>query len=188
MWNFYKILESYNEKTYNLKYLERLPDRFDYESLESKEDLTSIWESILEEYGELEKSSGISNDIKKRGRLINRWAMYLEEQALIKSLYIESDFEVLKKLESRGYRFDHIKSKEDYWKALEAASKRVHYHITFMEKIKLSLDKEHETPKNLYDTALALLSENNITFSEDITVKRYVILNSRINGSKRGTI
>jgi len=178
LWNFYKIIE----KDGNLKYLVRLKDRFDYDTLvlhdAADAHYSERWEKILEEYAKIENDSGVNAEKFTRSKLLVRWAKYIEEQAMIKELFFNTNVDYIKELRARRYfPARGFTSQEEYWNALNAASKKVHYHITFLESMRIQLDETKKLAKeftNPFDQICAWISSNGINVDENVTVKRYV--------------
>jgi len=187
LWNFFKIIEKAD-----LKYLVRVKDRFEYESMAlhnaSDKHYQQCWDKILEEFAELENSTGMNAEKFTRTKLLIRYSQYLQEQAMIKLLFFETHPDVIKELRKRGYKMANT-SQEAYWDSLTAASKRVHYHVTFIESMQIKLrgdkeDKKKEQHGSVFDQVMSWVASHDIYVDENITVSRYVeikkIINNRI--------
>lgn len=112
------------------------------------------------------------------------WSQYVEEQAMIRYLFIKTDMRYINLLKLRGYKIDGS-SKEKYWDSLNVAAKRVRYHLSFMESLQLKLKpKEREKHDNPFDQIMAWLVSNEMKVDDNLTVRRYIelkkIINSRI--------
>lgn len=171
LWNFFKVIEKAD-----YKYLLITDNREDYKKIKLLSDTgyAEVWGKIVDEYTQLEKSSVFNTKLETKSKLIYRWSLYVEEQAMIKHLLIKTSIPYIQELTIRGYDIQ-IDNNEVYWKSLELASKRVHHHITHMESLSLKLggesdDKDYSNP---YDKIIAWLMSNGIPIDEGITVKRY---------------
>jgi len=178
LWNFFKVVE-----TGDLKFLLRVNDRFDYEKIGAVKDkrLADIWESIEEDFSRMNNIAvKVSNDVDKR-KLLMHLSQYIEEQAMIRYLFIKTDMKYINELKLRGYKLDGS-SKEKYWESLNVAAKRVRYHLSFMESLQLKLKpKDRENHENPFDQIMAWLASNDMKVDDNITVKRYIELKKIIN-------
>lgn len=168
-------------ETNDLKYLVRLIDRFEYEvmSLSNQIDYATIWDSIIDEYAELEDSSQIHKQNFTKAKFYFEWSQYTEERAMIQYLMIKTEPEYIKILRQRGYRID-TSSTIEYWKSLSQAAARVHFHTTSLELLTKEINRDVSVDdakdKNSFDIVMAWIASNDIKVDESITVKRYVAI------------
>lgn len=153
--------------------------------------LSGLWEKIEEDFSRMNNISvKVSSDVD-RTKLLLHWSQYVEEQAMIRHLFVKTDMRYINLLRLRGYKLDGT-SREKYWESLNVAAKRVRYHLSFMESLQLKLrPKEKEKYENPFDQIMAWIASNDIKVDDNITVRRYIeikkIINSRIQAlSKNG--
>lgn len=221
LWNFFKVLD-----TGNLKYLV-ITDRLFYDNVPDDPDtgwvVTSsgklsnarrlAWQNIMEQFSKLE-SVGQNYHLDLRNKLAFRWSLYLEEQAMIRCLMMETNASYINLLRQRGYNIprmrdlfgddfetlpiDIIKKRVEefqpqYWKAILEAEKRVHYHVSQMEMLKVQIKNEVKEsdvrPKDTFFKIITWFNMNDIMVDTHITVSHYVelkkALNKKIEDSKR---
>lgn len=178
LWNFFQVVEHGD-----FKFL-FVCTRADYSGLtvhpSNEQQLADVWDGIVDEYGQLNKSTAINTYNTVKQKQLYRWAIYIEEQAMIKTLLLTTHVPYVRELIKRGYKLD-TRTQEGYWNSLIAASKRVHHHISTLESLALRLeDKNKEPYTNPYDHIMAWLMTHGIAIDENLTVKRYVELRNVI--------
>lgn len=190
LWNFFKLN---NGEQQNLKYLIVLTDRLLYENVVIKEveELEKLWEKIFEEYNSLEKNYGALNFIHDKSKILYYYAIYLQEQAVFKSLLYKTNVGYIRFLRGRGYTLANT-SQQDYWQSLKDGLNKVEQHITYIEILKNKIkDVGEDTKKenNPFDATMAWIASNGIDVKEDITVSRYIkikeIILQRIKSKQR---
>lgn len=162
-------------------------DRFDYDEYEIKTDLGIQWEQILQEYGNLERSSEIDKKTSENGKLLIRKAQYLNEIAMINSISLNprNATEFVNALKMRGYKFkNHYTDILDYYEDVKKAGNRVHHHVPFIQMMEAEINKGNEENKNSdnpFDKLMAWVMSHNINVDENISVKRYSEVKKIIN-------
>lgn len=175
LWNFFKLN---NGEQQNLKYLLVLPDRLDYDKavMEEPEVLEKLWGVIFEEYNKLEKNFGALNFINDKSKILYFYSLYLQEQAILKSLLYRTNVGYIRLLRMRGYNIANT-SHEAYWQSLKDGLNKVEEHITYIQILKHKIkDIKQESSKesNPFDATMAWIASNGIEAKEDITVTRYI--------------
>jgi hypothetical protein len=192
LWNFFKLN---NGKTQNLKYLLVLNNRLDYDGVELNEveavEANKVWIKIFAEYNGLEKNYASANFLSDKTRIIYFYNLYINEQAMIRSLLYKTNVEYIRKLRETGYDLSN-KSQDDYGKSLFTALNRVENHITYIKILKNKIkDVEGESKKegNPYDEIMAWILSNEIKVDDNLTVTRYIkvkeIILNRIKAKQR---
>jgi len=86
LWNFFKVNSG---AVQDVKYLV-VADRLEYSTLVISENelktLADIWDKVFEEYNTLEKNFGVTNFINDQSKILYFFSLYLQEQAVFKSL------------------------------------------------------------------------------------------------------
>ena len=191
LWNFFKI----NGGKQELKYLIVLTDRLEYSELEVSteelHELQELWLKVFEEYNTLEKNSGVSNFVSERSKIIYYSAIYLQEQAMIRSLLYRTNVSYIRILRQRGYKLSNL-SQIDYWNSLTVALKRVENHLSYIETLKAkitSVEGESKKDGNPFDSIMAWIASNDIYVEDSLTVARYIkikeIIQQRIKAKKQ---
>lgn len=177
LWNFFKIN---NGEQQNLKYLKVLQDRMEYETVEVTDQesvvLEELWAKIFEEYNGLEKNFGAVNFLSDKSKILYYYTVYLQEQAILKSLLYRTNVKYLKLLRSRGYKFN-TSSQESYWRSLKDGLSKVENHISYIQILKNKIKDVGDDSKkegNPFDSIMAWIASNGIDVREDITVSRYI--------------
>jgi hypothetical protein len=189
LWNFFKM-HSGNE----LKYLIVLGDRLDYEMLkptkEQLDELAPLWDKIFEEYNMLEKNFAVTNFVSERSKILYYYAIYLQEQAVIRSLLYKTNAGYIRFLRSRGYRMANT-SQTAYWQSLKDAMTAVEGHLSYIEIIKekmKAVDGDGKKEGNPYDAIMAWIASNDIRVDDNLTVTRYIkikeIIHQRIKAKQ----
>jgi len=122
----------------DVKYLV-VVDRLDYSNLvidaKQTEELTDLWDKIFAEYNSLEKNFGVTNFINDQSKILYFFALYLQEQAIFKSLLYRTNAGYIRFLRQRGYTLSN-KSNVDYWQSLYDGLKQVENHMTQIEMLR----------------------------------------------------
>lgn len=178
-----------------LKYLTVMPDRLGYHAIELRKEevpqLEELWSKIYEEYNSKEKNMGAQHFINDRSKILYFYAVYTQEQAMLKSLLYRTNPMHIRVLRSKGYELSAT-SQAAYWQSLRNALNKVKSHLTHIEILK-SRHKEFSTDTkkegNPYDAIMAWIAANNIYVEENITVTRYLeikhIIEQRIKAKQR---
>ena len=159
----------------------------EYDDLVIEEDLSEVWEKIVEEFKTIRHDSKIHEAETNKRKLIKESAKRIGEEAMIESLKIEQDTEFLAVMISRGYNFKEYyeKGDPDYWSHIEEAENRIKYHDHRIGVLRDSLKGPDivETPyyKNMAYLSKVLKTE----VPKDITVRGYF---AKLDLAQYGTI
>lgn len=177
LWNFFKLN---NGDEHNLKYLVVLSDRLEYSGLVVEEEelkiLQETWNKVFEEYNGLENNFGAVNFISDRSKIIYFYALYLQEQAVLKSLLYKTNAGYIRFLRGRGYKIGG-KTQSEYWLSLRDGLNKVKEHLSYIEILKnkiKSVDGDSKKEGNPFDSLMAWMLSNGMDVKEDITVSRYI--------------
>jgi len=139
-------------------------------------ELQNLWLKVFEEYNDLEKNFGARNYVNDKTRVIYFYTLYIQEQAMIRSLMYKTNVTYIRLLRSRGYKLSN-ESQAAYWQCLANALKQVENHITYIqileEKIK-SVDGDSKKDNSPFDSIMAWIASNDIRVDDTLTVSRYV--------------
>lgn len=163
-----------------MKYLVVLPDRLEYDELviEDKEKtvLEELWGKIFEEYNGLEKNFGAINFLSDKSKILYFYSIYLQEQAVLKSLLYRTNVGYIRLLRQRGYKIANT-SQQAYWESLYNGLKKVESHISYIQILKNKIKDVGADAKkegNPFDAAMAWIASNGIEVRENVTVSRYI--------------
>jgi len=163
-----------------LKYLIVLQDRMAYDSITLTEaqvlELEEVWDKVFEQYNNLEKNYAVTNFVNERSKVLYFYAIYLQEQAVIRSLLYKTNAGYIRFLRSRGYKMDNH-SNQSYWKSLRDALSNCENHISYINIIKEKMkgvDGDGKKEGNPYDAIMAWIASNDIRVDDNLTVTRYV--------------
>lgn len=177
LWNFFKIN---SEKEQNVKYLVVLSDRLDYDGLiiddAQRKELTTLWDFVFEEYNTLDSNHSVANFNNDRASMLYYYALYLQEQAMLKSLLYRTNAQYIRYLRKQGYELSN-RSQTEYWECLYNGLHKVENHLSYIETLKIKMQSEEGTATkegNPYDSIMAWIASNDIRVEENITVARYL--------------
>jgi hypothetical protein len=177
LWNFFKLN---NGEPQSLKYLVVETDRLAYSTIELREPELSeaeiLWGKIYEEYNSLEKNFGAINFLNDKSKILYYYSIYLQEQAVLKSLLYRTNVGHIRFLRKRGYNISN-KSQLLYWESLTNGLKKVENHLTYIQILRnkmTDVSKDSKKEGNPYDAIMAWIASNDIRVEENITVSRYV--------------
>lgn len=150
-------------------------ERDDYIGLVIEEDLSELWETIIEEFKGIRHSSALHEAETNKRKLVKESAKKIGELAMIESLKLEQDTEFLKAMISRGYNFKSSYEKGDhlYWEHIEQAEQRVNYHDHRIGVLVDSLKGPMVTETPFYKNMAYLSHVLKREIPENITVRGY---------------
>lgn len=177
LWNFFKLN---NGEQQSLKYLVVETDRLAYSTIELGEselqEAEELWGKVYEEYNGLEKNYGAINFLSDKSKILYYYSIYLQEQAVLKSLLYRTNVGHIRFLRQRGYNISN-KSQLLYWQSLQDGLKKVENHLTYIQILKNKIkDVKVDSKKegNPFDAIMAWIASNDIRVEENITVARYI--------------
>ena len=156
------------------KYLVKM-DRDEYDDFILLDDLSKLWDSIVEEFKTLRHDSRIHEFETNKRKLLNEGGKKIAELAMLESLKLEQSSEFLSTLISRGYKFKSYYEKGDlqYWDDIEQALQRVNYHDHKMGVLADSLKGPEVTKSPFYKNMAFLRKAMKMDISDNITVRSY---------------
>lgn len=146
MWNFWKIVETNDNKYLVIKPIHS------YDSYECDLDLSDIWEKISDDFEDKSGSHKHKKITALKNKLNNRSLMYLEDRTLLALLLLSVQIGVANagqeacedaagKLNDRGYNITN-KNKGAYRESVIRAAKRADYNVSFMDGFSRQIKKE----------------------------------------------
>ena len=177
LWNFFKLN---NGDPQSLKYLLVLDNRLDYNDAvltpKQMEVAEALWADIFKEYDKLEKNFGAVNFLGDKSKILYNYAMYLQEESMLKSLLYRTNVVHLAFLRGRGYVFN-TKTQENYWTSLRDALHKVKNHLSYIQILRNKItDVAQDSKKegNPFDAIMAWILTNDIRVDDTLTVSRYI--------------
>lgn len=172
-----------------------LNDRLAYDDVnlspEEMVDAEQLWGKIFEEYDGLEKNFGALNFLSDKSKILYNYALYVQEESMLKSLLYRTNPAHIRFLRKRRYQFD-TRSQQGYWISLRDNLKKVQNHLAYIQilrnKIK-GVEGDSKKEGNPYDSIMAWILSNDIRVEDNITVSRYIkikeIIQSRLKAKQK---
>lgn len=147
----------------------------------SEDELTEIWEAIIQEYGKLDNNMAISTAFEKSGEIVLNMAEYIEVMGMLMYLQeIGVKMEYVDRLKDLGYT---VNLTSDYLESIQRSSSRAKGVITRINILKAELSgMKEDGNKSSFDQAVGNLSASlQMWVPDDITVSRYLELKKVVN-------